>query len=581
MTERPESDDRRPEQGPQTPEAPEERSPQTPAAESPAAGTPASEFPAAETSAPATPAPVDHEADATDDAAAPETTGAPETAAAPETATAAASGSGAAAPAPTPRPSAPTPGAPSPSGAGRPTPAAPKAPSPAALKTPAAATSTPGTAGAAPHTAETAPAALSPAESVARAKAFGRADENGTVYVTVRGTEYECGQFPDATSDEALAYFARKFDDAEAQVELLEQRIAAKAPAGEMRKTVQHVREQVDAHAMVGDLVDLSTRLDTLEDAIRVALEREREESKKHKAEQLARRTAIVEEAEGVAAQDPQKTQWKQSSARMEQLFTQWQEHQRSGGRLSKSDEDALWKRFRKARTTFDRHRKAFFSSLDETNAKAKRVKQGLIAEAEALSSSTDWGETAGKYRELMDRWKQSPRASRKDDDALWSRFRAAQDVFFNARKAANEQIDKEFEGNLGVKEKLLAEAKQILPVKDLETAKKKLASIQQRWEEAGKVPRAHMRRVENELRSVEDAVKKAEDDKWRRTDPETKARSNSMLSQLESKIADQRAAVEAARASGNEKKAASLEKDLATSEQWLATLQASSSELG
>ncbi|GAA2506800.1 DUF349 domain-containing protein [Kocuria salsicia] len=566
MTERPESDDRRPEQGPQTPEAPEERSPQTPAAE-----TPASESSAA----PAAPAPVDHAADASDDAAVSETAATPETAAAPETATAAETGSAPATPAPTPRPSAPTPGAPSPSAAGRPTPAAPKTPSPAALKTPAAATSTPGTA------AESAPAALSPAESVARAKRFGRADENGTVYVTVQGTEYECGQFPDATSDEALVYFARKFDDAEAQVALLEQRIAAKAPAGDMRKTVQHVREQVDAHAMVGDLVDLSTRLDTLEDAIRVALEREREESKKHRAEQLARRTAIVEEAEEVAGQDPEKTQWKRSSARMEQLFTQWQEHQRSGGRLSKSDEDALWKRFRKARTTFDRHRKAFFSSLDETNAKAKRVKQALIAEAEALSSSTDWGETAGKYRELMDRWKQAPRASRKDDDALWARFRAAQDVFFNARKAANEQIDKEFEGNLGVKEKLLAEAKQILPVKDLEAAKKKLASIQQRWEEAGKVPRAHMRRVENELRSVEDAVKKAEDDKWRRTDPETKARSNSMLSQLENKIADQRAAVETARASGNEKKAASLEKDLATSEQWLATLQTSASELG
>lgn len=566
MTERPESDDRRPEQGPQTPEAPEERSPQTPAAE-----TPASESSAA----PAAPAPVDHAADASDDAAVSETAATPETAAAPETATAAETGSAPATPAPTPRPSAPTPGAPSPSAAGRPTPAAPKTPSPAALKTPAAATSTPGTA------AESAPAALSPAESVARAKRFGRADENGTVYVTVQGTEYECGQFPDATSDEALVYFARKFDDAEAQVALLEQRIAARAPAGDMRKAVQHVREQVDAHAMVGDLVDLSTRLDTLEDAIRVALEREREESKKHRAEQLARRTAIVEEAEEVAGQDPEKTQWKRSSARMEQLFTQWQEHQRSGGRLSKSDEDALWKRFRKARTTFDRHRKAFFSSLDETNAKAKRVKQALIAEAEALSSSTDWGETAGKYRELMDRWKQAPRASRKDDDALWARFRAAQDVFFNARKAANEQIDKEFEGNLGVKEKLLAEAKQILPVKDLEAAKKKLASIQQRWEEAGKVPRAHMRRVENELRSVEDAVKKAEDDKWRRTDPETKARSNSMLSQLENKIADQRAAVETARASGNEKKAASLEKDLATSEQWLATLQTSASELG
>lgn len=462
----------------------------------------------------------------------------------------------------TPAASAPKPAAPS---TPKPTPSAAPAPAPAAAQ---------------PRPAEGTHAALAPADSVERARAFGRADENGTVYVSVQGTEYACGQFPDATPDEALAYFARKFDDAEAQVALLEQRIAAKAPAGDMRKTVDHVREQVDAHTMVGDLTDLSTRLDTLEDAIKVAVNREREEAKAAKAQQLAHRTAIVEAAEEVAAQDPAKTQWKHSSARMAELFSQWQDHQRSGGRLPKSDEDALWKRFRKARTTFDRHRKAFFSSLDETNAKAKRVKEGLIKEAEALSSSTEWGETAGKYRELMDRWKEAPRASRKEDDALWARFRAAQDVFFSARTAANERIDQEYAGNLTVKEQLLAEAKQILPVKDLDAAKKQLASVQQRWEEAGKVPRAHMRRVENELRAVEDAVKKAEDDRWRRTDPETKARSNSMLSQLENKIADQRAALEAARAGGNTKKAASLEKDLATSEQWLATLQASASEL-
>lgn len=422
--------------------------------------------------------------------------------------------------------------------------------------------------------------ALATGDSVARAKQFARADENGTVYVNVAGTEYECGQFPDATEDEAIAYFARKFDDAEAQVDLLEQRLAAKAPTTDMRKTVEHVREQVRAHSMAGDLAGLDARLDSLDTAITQAQAREKEAQLQAKAEQLAHRTAIVEAAEAVAAQDPDKTQWKHSSERMSELFDQWKAHQRSGARLSKADEDSLWKRFRKARTTFDRHRKAFFSKLDETNARAKRAKEALIAEAEALSTSTDWGPTAAKYRDLMDRWKASPRASRKEDDALWSRFRGAQDVFFNARKAANERIDQEYEANLAVKEQLLAEARDIVPVKNLEQAKKDLASVQARWEEAGKVPRAHMRRVENELRSVEDAVKKAEEDQWRRTDPETKARSNSMLRQLEDKIAEQQSALEAAQANGNDKKARSLEQDLATSQQWLATLRASASEL-
>lgn len=477
------------------------------------------------------------------------------------------------------------------------TPAKPATPANVAPQPPAGAVPAPsGPAPAAPvvapaQPAQSAPATSAPAQeaakpalatpdSVARAKQHGRADENGTVYVTVDGEEHECGQFPNATQDEAIAYFARKFDDAEAQVDLLEQRLAAKAPTTDMRKTVAHVREQVAARGMVGDLAGLSARLEALDTAIGQAETREKEEQQKAKAEHLAQRTAIVEAAEKVAGQDPEKTQWKHSSERMGELFDQWKAHQRSGVRLSKSDEESLWKRFRKARTTFDRHRKAFFSKLDETNAKAKRAKEALIAEAESLSNSTDWGPTASKYRDLMDRWKASPRASRKDDDALWSRFRAAQDVFFDSRKAANEQIDQEFEANLVVKEQLLAEAKKILPVKNLDRAKKELATIQTRWEEAGKVPRAHMRRVENELRSVEDAVKKAEDDQWRRSDPETKARSNSMLTQLENKIADQKAAIEAARASGNEKKAANLEKDLATSEQWLATLQASASEL-
>ena len=74
-------------------------------------------------------------------------------------------------------------------------------------------------------------------------------------------------------------------------------------------------------------------------------------------------------------------------------------------------------------------------------NADAKRAKEALISRAEELSTSTDWGHTAAEYRRLMDEWKASKRASRKDDDALWARFRAAQDRFFAARKAANEAI--------------------------------------------------------------------------------------------------------------------------------------------
>src|SRR5690625_6428541 len=139
-------------------------------------------------------------------------------------------------------------------------------------------------------------------------------------------------------------------------------------------------------------------------------------------SKQKAAREKIVAEAEQVSEQDPAKTQWKQSTASMRELFDQWRTLQKSGPRLPRATEDALWKRFRSARNTFEKNRRAFFSQLDARNAEAKKVKEDLISRAEALQDSTDWGPTTLKYRDLMNEWKKSPRASRKDDDALWAR---------------------------------------------------------------------------------------------------------------------------------------------------------------
>ncbi|WP_262426234.1 DUF349 domain-containing protein [Brachybacterium sp. Z12] len=75
-------------------------------------------------------------------------------------------------------------------------------------------------------------------------------------------------------------------------------------------------------------------------------------------------------------------------------------------------------------------------------------------------------------------------------DDAQWKRFKAAQDTFFQARNADLHETEEEQRKNLEVKETLLAEAEAIDPAKDLDAAKKALHSVQDRWEEAGKVPR-------------------------------------------------------------------------------------------
>lgn len=457
-------------------------------------------------------------------------------------------------------PSGPTPG-PGKPGRPRPTPAA-MAPRPSGPAAPAAVVVPP------VHST-----------SLEEAAKFARVEEDGHVFLLVDGEEFPVGQYPDATREEALSYFVRKYDDVAAQVTLLEQRVQAKAPSTDMQKTAAHLREQVAERKMVGDVRSLEARLDALATLISGLEASEKAEHDAARAKELESREAIVAEAEDIAGRDPSAVQWKASSTRMNELFEQWKAAQKSGLRLGRGTEDALWKRFRSARTVFDRHRRAYFSQLDSENSEAKHAKETLIRRAEELSTSTDWGHTAAEYRRLMDEWKASKRASRKDDDALWARFRAAQDRFFSARKAANEAIDEEYGANLVVKEALLAEARQLLPVKNATSARKALQSIRDRWEDAGKVPRADMGRVEAKLREVEDAVKAAEDEHWQRTNPETKARTNSALTQLENTIASLEEDLAVAQKEGDARRISAAREALEARKQWLDMLQRSAQD--
>lgn len=411
-----------------------------------------------------------------------------------------------------------------------------------------------------------------------KARQFGKVTEDGHVFVIVEGEEYAVGQLPGSTEEEALTYFARKFENVEAQVSLLEARVENGAPAADLQKSVEQLASQVAVRNMVGDYAGLQERLIAITGKIADRAVAEKEEQAAHRQQALETREAIVAEAEQISAQDPEKTHWKNSHARMNELFELWKSSQREH-HLPKAIEDELWKRYRAARTTFDRHRRAHFSSLDENNARAKRIKEELIAEAEQLSSSTDWNETASKYRTLMDRWKAAPRASRREDDALWARFRAAQDVFFDARTAANAELDKEYQANLAVKEELLKEAKAILPVTDIKAAKASFEQILDKWDAAGRVPRNDVRRIEGELKKIQDEIYNAENAKWKKSDPAKKARANSMLTQLEDAIAGLEADLAKAQASGNAAKIKKAEEALEARRQWLETLQASSAD--
>jgi hypothetical protein len=410
-----------------------------------------------------------------------------------------------------------------------------------------------------------------PARAASSSARFGRVDENGHVFVRVGEDEREVGSYPGASPEDALQYFAHKYDEIAGTADLLRQRMRLpEVPAKEVADSLAALKERIAAAHVVGDLAALDATVAEIEAGLAGKRESEAAARAAARAEAATRREEVVAEAERIAAQPPGSTQWKSSGERMRALLEEWKHLQRSGPKLDKSTETALWQRFSHARNGFDKARRTWFAQLDTSRGEAKAAKERLVARAEELSTSTDWAPTARAFKELMDEWRHAGRAARADDDALWERFRAAQDAFFSAKDRVVAAEDQEYRANLAVKEALLVEAEAILPVTDLDAAKSALRVVQEKWDRAGKVPRADLERTEKALRRVESAVRDAEERRWRRTNPEVAARARSLADQLEASVASLREQLAAAEASGSEKKAADARARLEAQEQWL-----------
>ncbi len=391
------------------------------------------------------------------------------------------------------------------------------------------------------------------------------------MYVREGDGERTVGQYPDGTPEEAIAYFERKYTDLAGQVSLLEQRARRGAPAGDVAKSVANLRSAVQGANAVGDLASLLTRLDALGGTVEELTEQQSAEAKAAVDAAIAERTAIVDEAEALAAQDPERTQWKQTTTALDELFARWQAHQHDGPRLPKNEANELWKRFRAARSTIEHNRKAFFAELDNQHRDVRSRKNALIEQAERLIPQGADG--VPEYRRLLDQWKLAGRAGKKNDDALWARFKAAGDAIYSAKAEVDARDNVEYEANLQVKLELLDEAEPLLTETNRETARAKLLSIQERWDAAGRVPREQVRPIEDRLRKVETAVRRLDEEHWERNNPEKKARSEGLASQLNAAIAKLEEELAEAKAGGDAAKVKAAQEALDARKIWLDAL--------
>ena len=155
-------------------------------------------------------------------------------------------------------------------------------------------------------------------------------------------------------------------------------------------------------------------------------------------------------------------------------------------------------------------------------------------------------------------------------DDALWKRFRTAQDTFFGARDAENDKINEEYAHNAEIKRALLEKAEGLLPATDSKAALDAFRDVAAQWDAAGKVPREDIKDLEGRFKRIEQTIRGAEDARWRRTNPEAQARAAATVAQLEQLLESLQADLAKAETAGNEKAAADARAAIEARQSWL-----------
>ncbi|CAN7386964.1 DUF349 domain-containing protein [Mycolicibacterium frederiksbergense] len=382
---------------------------------------------------------------------------------------------------------------------------------------------------------------------------FGRVEEDGTVVLITAAGERVIGSWQAGEPEAAFAHFGRRYDDLHTEVALLETRLASgTGDARKIKSAASALLETLPTAAVLGDVDAVEQRLKSILEHADGAAAEERARRDEHRAAQTARKEALAAEAEEIANASGQ---WKSAGDRLRAILDEW----RTITGLDRKTDDALWKRYSAARETFNRRRGSHFAELDRERVGARQAKEALCEKAEKLSDSTDWAGTAATFRDLLAQWKAAGRAAKDVDDALWARFKAAQDTFFEARNAINAERDAEFGANALAKEKLLAEAERI-DVSDPKAAQAALRTIGDKWDAIGKVPREKSADLERRLRAVEKKVRDA--GATDHTDTEAQARAD----QFRERAEQFERQAEKAEAAG---KAKDAEKARASAAQW------------
>lgn len=181
------------------------------------------------------------------------------------------------------------------------------------------------------------------------------------------------------------------------------------------------------------------------------------------------------------------------------------QEEWKKLGFASRKVNTELFARFRKSCDEFFAKKAEFFKRMKDELAANLAKKIELCEKAEALKDSTEWKKTTDALIALQKEWKTVGPVVKKHSDAVWKRFIAACDAFFEEKKKQNVNVHSVEHENLKQKKDIIAQINSILENKETEDAPNKVRELMKKWQEVGHVPYKEKDKVYAEYKAAID----------------------------------------------------------------------------
>ena len=224
---------------------------------------------------------------------------------------------------------------------------------------------------------------------------------------------------------------------------------------------------------------------------------------KEEQKRNLELKTALCERAEALVASEPTTRKgWEKASEELIEIQKLW----KNIGFAPKKDNNKIYERFREICDRFFEVKRRFYLNMKEEMDNNLQAKISLCISAEAIAQSSEWKKSTEELLALQKQWKEIGPVPRKQSEAVWKRFRAACDTFFNRKGEYYAGLDQKYEENLAQKRALLEEltAFDVLAAEDGFEA---LKAYQRRWSEIGFVPMKEKDALQKEYRKIIDAL--------------------------------------------------------------------------